>query len=440
MNVSAFGRLIAIPHVPGLMAAALLGRLPSAVAPVTIVLAVHDLSGSYAAAGLASACYAVAAGLAGPALGRLIDRRGQTAVLPACAVVSSAGWVGIAVATSNGMAVVLGCCALAGAFQPPLASCMRALWPALVREPEGREAAYALESTSQELLYISGPLLLAGVVGVASPRVAAAAWATFGLAGTLLFAAGPPSRARSARETRSRRHWAGALADAGIRWLLAIKVVWMISVGMLLVAVAAFCGRRGSGADVGVIIAVWGAASMAAGIVYGGRRWRSSLQARFVVLLAALAATAFPLALARSTVELALLFGVFGLGLAPWLASADALTQAVAPPGTLTEAFTWGIAAGLLGQALGGSLAGALLDTGSPGTAFLAAATLLLLAAAVAAVAVRRIPSARPGSGGRPPGRRGRTATAPAAPAAPRRPGTRPRRSRWPAAAPGRPR
>jgi hypothetical protein len=47
--------------------------------------------------------------------------------------------------------VVLGCCALAGAFQPPLASCMRALWPVLVREPERREAAYAVKGELEEL-------------------------------------------------------------------------------------------------------------------------------------------------------------------------------------------------------------------------------------------------------------------------------------------------
>ena len=51
MNVSAFVELFAIPNVPRLIAAALLGRLPGAVAPLTIVLAVHQRTGSYAAAG-----------------------------------------------------------------------------------------------------------------------------------------------------------------------------------------------------------------------------------------------------------------------------------------------------------------------------------------------------------------------------------------------------
>jgi predicted MFS family arabinose efflux permease len=165
---------------------------------------------------------------------------------------------------------------------------------------------------------------------------------------------------------------------------------------MLFVAIPAFCSQHGSAASAGLIIAVWGAASMLGGVLYGGRRWRFSLQTRFVLLLALLAATAFPLALARSIVDLALLVSLFGLGLAPWLASADALTQAVAPPGTITEAFTWAIAAGLLGQGLGGSLAGTLLETNPAKLTFVAAAALLVLATAIAGLAVRRIPNNRP--------------------------------------------
>jgi MFS family permease len=165
---------------------------------------------------------------------------------------------------------------------------------------------------------------------------------------------------------------------------------------MLFVAIPAFCSHHGSAASAGLIIAAWGAASMVGGVLYGGRRWRSSLQARFVLLLALLAATAFPLALARSIIGLALLVSLFGLGLAPWLASADALTQAAAPQGTITEAFTWAVAAGLLGQALGGSLAGALLETNPARTSFVVAAALLVLATGSAGLAVRRIPNNHP--------------------------------------------
>jgi MFS family permease len=394
MNVSAFAELFAIPNAPRLVTAALLGRLPGAVAPLTIVLAVHQRTGSYAAAGLASACYAAGAGLAGPPLGRLIDHAGQPPVLAASAAISSAAWVGLAVAGHASVAVLAGGSGLAGAFQPPLAPCMRALWPALVRQPAQLEAAYTLESTSQELLYITGPLLLAALVAVASPLAVPIASALLGLAGTLLFVSTPAARAWT--PTHRPRHWAGALTGAGIRWLLLTRVVWTSSAGMLFVAIPAFCGHHGSAAAAGLIIAAWGAASMAGGILYGGRRWRSSLQTRFVVLLALLAATAFPLALARSIVDLALLVSLFGLGLAPWLASADALTQAAAPQGTLTEAFTWAVAAGLLGQALGGSLAGALLQTNPATTSFVVAAALLVLATAIAGLAVRRIPNNHP--------------------------------------------
>ena len=50
---------------------------------LSIGLLVHaqHLTGSFAAAGLVAGAYAVALGVGGPLLGRLVDRRGQTPVL-----------------------------------------------------------------------------------------------------------------------------------------------------------------------------------------------------------------------------------------------------------------------------------------------------------------------------------------------------------------------
>ena len=40
------------------------------------------------------------------------------------------------------------CAALAGAFQPPVGACMRALWPVLLRDADQRHAAYATEGVA----------------------------------------------------------------------------------------------------------------------------------------------------------------------------------------------------------------------------------------------------------------------------------------------------
>jgi MFS family permease len=104
MNVTAFAVLVAIPDAARLITAALLGRLPGAVAPLTIVLAVHQRTGSYTAAGLAAGCYAAGGGLAGPPLGRLIDRRGRRGPVRAALALSTV--VSVALALSSGAAAV----------------------------------------------------------------------------------------------------------------------------------------------------------------------------------------------------------------------------------------------------------------------------------------------------------------------------------------------
>ena len=70
------------------VAASILARLPLAMLTIGLLVHVEHVTGSFAAAGLVSGTLAVAQGAGGPALGRLVDRRGQTAVLLAAALVS----------------------------------------------------------------------------------------------------------------------------------------------------------------------------------------------------------------------------------------------------------------------------------------------------------------------------------------------------------------
>ena len=67
----------------------IVARLPLAMFSIGLLVHAQRLTGSFAAAGLVTAPYAVALGAGGPLLGRVVDRRGQTLVLVAAAGVSA---------------------------------------------------------------------------------------------------------------------------------------------------------------------------------------------------------------------------------------------------------------------------------------------------------------------------------------------------------------
>ena len=82
-----YRRVLRAPHVRPLVAAVLVSALPIGMGTLAIVVFIQRETGSYSAAGLVAAALAAGAATVTPALGRLIDRAGQAAVLLPCAVV-----------------------------------------------------------------------------------------------------------------------------------------------------------------------------------------------------------------------------------------------------------------------------------------------------------------------------------------------------------------
>jgi hypothetical protein len=93
-------------------------------------------------------------------------------------------------------------------------------------------------------------------------------------------------------------------------------------------------------------------------LLYGGRRWRRPVLARYRALLVANVACGAPLLYAGSLLAAIPMSLLAGLPLAPVYASAYILTGRAAPGGTTTESFTWTSSAFALGVALGMGLAG----------------------------------------------------------------------------------
>jgi predicted MFS family arabinose efflux permease len=245
--------------------------------------------------------------------------------------------------------------ALAGAATPPIQACQRALWPVVAPGDAARDAAYSFDATSQELIWIFGPLLVSLLLIVATPGTVLMVCAAIGCAGVVLFVVSPVSRGwRGSRD--SKRSRLGALASRDLRTILVTTVFAGVSWGALTFGVAALAVSLGSNRASGLLLALVSAGSIAGGILIGARRWSWSTIKRYQALLAATVVCCAPLLFANSLAMAAPLSLLAGFPLASTYASQYILTGRAAQKGTTTEAFTWlssmfalGISAGYAG-------------------------------------------------------------------------------------------
>jgi len=377
--------LLGRPAAASTFAASLVGRLPMGFASLAIVLSIRAAGGSFTVAGLAAGAFALAAALASPPLGRRVDRADQTAVVVPLALLDAGALLGLAAAArlDAPAAATVALAALSGAALPPLGACMRALWPGIAGDAGGLQAAYALESILQELVFIAGPLLAAALALVA-PVLALVAAAGLVLGGSLAFARSPHSRAW--RPEGRGDGLSGALGSPGLRTIVTATVGMSGAFGLIDVAMPAFASAHGSSAWAGVLVAVMAFASMLGGLWYGARRWSGPLDRRYVALFALFGAGLAPLAAADSIPAMVGLMALAGLAIAPVAACIYTLTADVALPGTSTEAFTWLSTSFLGGTAAGAALGGVVIDAAGVRAALLGASGSALLGAGMAAL------------------------------------------------------
>ncbi|GAA1220135.1 MFS transporter [Kitasatospora nipponensis] len=355
--------LLRAPHVTRLLLGTLLGRLPAGMTALVVALALREAGAPYSRVGVATAAYAIAAAVGGPVLGRIVDRTGQPRVLLCAAVVAGAGYALLALAPGSPVAAVTGA-AVAGLAMPPLEPCLRSLWPEVVDE-EQLDTAYAFDSASQQILYVAGPLAVAGIAAAAGPVTALWTAAGLGLAGALVVATAAPARRWQAPP---RGHGAGLLGPLRSPGLVLLLVGlagagWTVGAqNVLFIAYAERQHGHGSGlpGGAGLLLALAALGGLLGALGYGAVRWRSSTGTRTWVLALAMALSYLPLLLLPGPWPMAALALLSGIGLAPLLAAAFVLVAELAPAGTVTEAFAWLVTLFATGNALGYAVSGSL--------------------------------------------------------------------------------
>ena len=365
--------LLSIPHARAFILAGFVARLSISMRALGAVLMISQLTGSYGLAGAVAAAALLGEAVAAPRLGRLVDRFGQRRVLFLSLAVHSAGTLALVISAQLSAPnwVLLATAALSGAAALQVGSLVRARWSALVGGSPVLEAAFALESTLDELIFVLGPALVTALALGVAPGAGLLGALFLTIVGSLALALQHRTEPAPAgvRDLSER----SAISTPGLRVLVGTFVAVGAIFGTLDVAMVAFTGQVGAPAAAGPLLALVAAGSLVAGLAYGARSWRWPLDKRFVASVVVLWVGTFPLALAPSVALMAPASILAGVAIAPTLIAGFTLVQKLVPSEALTEGLNWMITALGVGAAVGAWTAGLIADSAGGRIAFLVA-------------------------------------------------------------------
>jgi MFS family permease len=380
ISFSRYTDLFRVPDLRATLAASIIGRLPIGIATLAIVLFLQARSGSFTVAGAAAASYVLGLAAIAPVLGRMMDRLGPRPVLSASALVYpvALALLIVLVVNSVGLAWIFAAAALAGAAFPPVTVCMRALYPRLVSDPGLLQTAYSVDSALVEMMFIFGPVLVAGFVAVGAPVAAVGFAAICAAAGAAVFLRSPGVGRWAWRDTAP-RNLLGPLRNPRLLAVLAANALYAVAFGLYEMAVIAHAAHHGSPAAAGVILAIASFGSAIGVLIYGGRDWRAPVPRQFLVAVGCLAAALLLLAPIGNLVLFAAANLLAGLPMALVIAVQSVLVSRLTPRDRLAESFTWATTCLLGGISAGIAAGGVLAEHYS--------AAVILVTAAVAALA-----------------------------------------------------
>lgn len=377
-----YRRVLATPGALLFSVTGLIARLPISMVSLGIVLLLSSRSGSYGLAGAVAATYILANALLAIVHGRLVDHYGQTRVLPVVI-----GIFGVALGAL--IAAVLGdwpawsiyaAAALTGLALPQVGSCVRARWSFVLDDPNRIQTAFAFEGVADEIVFITGPVLVTILATTWHPAAGLLTALVAGVLGTLAFA--------GLRETAppAHRHRTHGPSHVPMPWRVVAPVtVAFFALGALFgsaeIATVAFAEELGVTTYAGVLLGLWSLGSLISGVGVGAITWRSGPSARMRWGAVALVVSLVPLPFINSAITMGAVLFVAGFAISPTLIGAMSLIERAVPSARLSEGLAvvhTGIAAGL---APGAAIAGVVIDRYGASPAYLVA-----LASAIAAV------------------------------------------------------
>jgi predicted MFS family arabinose efflux permease len=379
---------------------AAIGRLTPGMILLSIILAARAAGYSYTIVGLLVAGHQLGVAVGSPLQGRAADRLGHARILIPDGVAYLAGTVLLVVGMQRGWSVALLVITVfaTGVANPPTTACSRAAMGVILQTGAQRQAGFAISSSSVELGFIVGPLATVALSQGIGPSAAVIAAGAAALTGALVYsssdaarrppaAAVPPSSAAPLIAVpRRARDRLGALHTPGLGIIAVAFLFIAASFGTFDLYIASVTEEMGMPGAAGTMIAVFASGSLVGGLYYGARIWPGTLSSRLRLFVVLLGVTMLLLPFVPGRLLLiGLTLMLAGAFTGPMNISGFHLIDELAPDGQRTEAQAWTQASIYLGSAIGGAVAGVVIDLAGTRTAMVVGALSLMLAAALLA-------------------------------------------------------
>lgn len=374
-------------------------RMPIAIYPIALVLIVSARTGQYGFAGLLTGVYVAANGLGNPVLARLVDRFGQSRALIPASAVHVAATVGLAVLIGAGFPLwtFVGPTVLSGFSYLAVGSLVRARWSHVWGRCPELGTAYSLESTLDEVIFTTGPLVATAIATTIDPVLALVLGVVLVSVGAVwlrsLRSTEPPVLEHTGMRTGALRYRGMVLITTGA-----------VAMGMVFasadVTIVAFCSQHGQRALSGAVLACLAVGSGTAGFVYGSTTRSAPAVQRYRRQALLLGALPVLLWVAPNVPVLAGCALLVGLGVAPALITASELVERTVDRSVLTEGLAWLVTGLNFGYGAGSAVVGQVADAHGARTGFLVAVAAGVLVAVSALALHARLAEPLPANAG----------------------------------------
>lgn len=356
--LSAYAPLFRVPGASRFIAGTALSRTGGAMFGVAVIVMLSERRGSFGLAGAVSAVGLAVLAVAGPVLGRLIDKHGQRRIALPFVLFSSLCGVTVAVLSwRDAPAWTLFLFYGLSAVLPEPGPMSRARWAHIFRdEPDRLHTAMSFEQVADEASFVLGPVLAVLVSTLWFPEAGLLIAELLFTAGMLAFLAAratePPIVPHADRP--------GGLAVRRPGLLLVATALVMTGVifGANEVIAVAYAKEQGSTGFSSVILGGFALGSTMAGIVFGSRIFRSTMTRRLVLAATAMFVLEVPALLVDGLWPLAVVMFVAGSATAPMLITSLSLAQRLVPRALVTEGMAVAITGILIGISAGSAVGG----------------------------------------------------------------------------------